>query len=283
LIDMATALAFTKLEALANDFVLIDARRPLASLSAAQIRNLGDRRRGIGFDQLLRLIAPSGPDRLADVEIFNSDGSIAEQCGNGMRAIALWLDQNGDLNDRARLGTAGGSVDVRVPNPDAIEAELPGPDFTPAAWGSVAGRAAWEAEFEEQIYPVYGVSTGNPHVVVTLDRSPDARLLSGLGRHLSQSDVLVHGANVNLARCRGRADIELAVYERGVGPTAACGSGACASAAVLMRAGRVDSPVRVAQPGGELVLHWSGEGPIRMVGPARRVFDGTITIPSLEP
>lgn len=280
---MSTTLAFTKLEALANDFVLLDARRACPELSPKQIRYLGNRRRGVGFDQLLRLVPPTSPDQLAAVQIFNSDGSAAEQCGNGMRAIALWLAQNGELSGRARLGTAGGSVAVEVTDADTIEAELPGPDFTPAAWGGVADQGCWETRFDGQSYRVCGVSTGNPHVVVTLDRSPDTALLKGLGRHLSQSDALAHGANVNLARCHGRGDIELAVYERGVGPTEACGSGACATAALLLRAGQVDSPVRVTQPGGGLVIHWSGDGPIRMIGPARCVFDGTITLPSLDP
>ena len=280
---MNTPLAFTKLEALANDFVLVDARQARPELSVSQIRHLGDRRRGIGFDQLLRLLPPTDPAHLCDVRIFNRDGSSAEQCGNGMRAIALWLDQNGELSGAARLGTAGGPVDLRVMDPDHIEAELDSPDFTPARWGGVPGRECWEVTFERQRYRVGGVSIGNPHIVVTLDRSPDRGLVRGLGEHLNQAAPLAHGANVNLAWCRGRGDIELAVYERGVGPTQACGSGACATAAFMLRSGQVDSPVRVAQPGGDLVIHWSGAGRMRMIGPARRVFDGTATIPSPDP
>jgi len=280
---MSGPLAFTKLEALANDFVLIDARVSPAHLSSAQIRFLGDRRRGIGFDQLLCLVPPSDPEHLVDVEIFNSDGGSAEQCGNGMRAIALWLSESGELTGRARLGTAGGSVEVNVVDSETIEAELPGPDFSPSAWGSASGRASWETGYDGQTYRVSGLSTGNPHIVVCLEKAPDPHLLRGLGRHLSRSQDLTQGANVNLAWCRGREHIELAVYERGVGPTLACGSGACATAALFMRSGEVDSPVRVSQPGGELVIHWSGGGRIRMTGPARRVFAGTITIPSLDP
>lgn len=280
---MSHTLKFAKLEALANDFVLIDARVPTPDISPAAVRYLGDRRRGIGFDQLLRLLPPSESGHLADVEIFNNDGSTAEQCGNGMRAIALWLSQNGELNAPARLKTAGGSVRVDVTDADHIEAELPAPDFNPDAWGSISGKGCWTSRHADRTHTVCGVSTGNPHVVVTLEHPPDSALVLSLGQHLSQSRLLAHGANVNLAWCGGRGEVELAVFERGVGPTEACGSGACATAALLIRTGRVDSPVRITQPGGALVIHWSGDGPIRMIGPARLVFDGTTTIPDFGP
>jgi diaminopimelate epimerase len=277
--DQSHRRAFTKLEALGNDFVLVDARHSAFPIKPDQVRRLADRRRGIGFDQLLILQAPEHEDLLASVVIYNSDGSLAEQCGNGMRAIALWLHQAGEFIHKVAVGTTGGAVQLKVGSGNSITVTLGKPDFTPAAWGQRRGESVWTETLNGQQWTVSGVSMGNPHLVITLPEAPTSHLLEQLGPSLGQHESLAAGANVNLAHVVDRGHIELMVHERGAGPTLACGSGACATAATLIKRGLVDSPVAVTQPGGTLVIHWAGNNQlVEMTGPARRVFDGVIDL-----
>lgn len=276
------SLGFAKLEALANDFVLIDARSRSFEADELLIRRLADRRRGIGFDQMLILRPANDAQSLCAVEIRNSDGSRAEQCGNGMRAIALWLRQAGAYTDSAGLQSDGGPVEIRYQTKDRISATLQAPDFAPAAWGGRLQQSEWAESISGQVYPVSGVSMGNPHLVLQWLEPPTPEALLKVGLHFQAEPRLAFGANIGLAYVFDRHRIELAVLERGAGPTQACGSGACAAAVSLIRRGKVASPVTVSQPGGELVIHWDGPGrAVRMTGPARHVFDGNIRIDTL--
>ncbi len=270
-------LPFTKLEALGNDFVLVDARQQIFQPGTALIRAMGDRRRGIGFDQLLILDSPQGSDTLCRVRIFNCDGSPAEQCGNGMRAIALWLHEAAAFDASARIETAGGKVAISADGNDVYAASLSPPDFNPQSWGGPSDRAPWTELVDGREIVLHGVSIGNPHLVVPWPGLPAEADVLRLGALFSSHNKLSGGANISLASVRNRQRIDLAVFERGAGPTLACGSGACATAAVMIRQGLVDSLVTVAQPGGELVIHWPDPNqPISMAGPARRVFEGLL-------
>ncbi|AKS42302.1 diaminopimelate epimerase [Wenzhouxiangella marina] len=282
---MKRELAFTKLEALGNDFVLIDAREGAFAPLPATVARLGDRRLGIGFDQLLILRPASRPDRHVAVEIFNQDGSTAEQCGNGMRAVALWLHDRGELSESARLETAAGPVDVRFESPDHITATLPPPSEAAPAGAELPAERPWQESRAGRDYPVDFVSMGNPHLILDLEQPADVALVESLGEVLTHHPGLPEGANVNFAHVESRHLIDLSVYERGAGPTRACGSGACATAASLIRRGQVDSPVEIRQPGGTLVIHWDGgPKPVYMTGPARIVFHGRIDIePTINP
>lgn len=272
-------IAFAKLEALANDFVLVDARSLPFAADARLVRHLADRRRGIGFDQLLILRPATDPAVLCAVEIRNSDGSRAEQCGNGMRAIALWLHQAGAFKHSASLESDGGPVGIQFQSNRQITASLQAPDFRPSAWGGRFEQSEWLETISDQTCRVSGVSIGNPHLVLEWPETPTAQAVMAAGRHFQTDPRLTLGANIGLACLVDRHRIELAVHERGVGPTQSCGSGACAAAVNLIKQGRATSPVTVKQPGGELVIHWSGDGQaVLMTGPARHVFDGTICI-----
>jgi diaminopimelate epimerase len=266
---------FTKLEALGNDFVLVDAREQGFDPGKGLIRGMGDRHCGIGFDQLLILDPPQDQTTLCQVRIFNCDGSPAEQCGNGMRAIALWLHEAGAFATSAQIQTAGGEVEISAAGDGVYAASLSPPDFSPQAWGGPMNSTPWTALVDGREITLYGVSIGNPHLVVPLPAKPGRADVLRLGTLFSGHEDLAGGANINLACVRDRQHIDLAVFERGVGPTLACGSGACATAAVMIRLGLVDSLVTVAQPGGELVIHWPDPNqPISMAGPARRVYEG---------
>ena len=275
---MSTAsIRFSKLEALGNDFMLVDARGQPFRPTSERIRSLGHRRHGIGFDQLLILSSAGHAECICAVSIFNSDGSPARQCGNGMRAIALWLHHNGEISADACLETASGIIRVHYDSPDHITATLAVPDFSPSAWGFKSTAKEWTEMLDDQPVALHGVSMGNPHLVIPWPEQPDSVTLERLAARYGRHPELADGANISLAHVLDRQHIELAVFERGAGPTPACGSAACATAAVLISLGQVDSPVTVRQPGGALVIHWpSGEQPVEMTGPARLVFHGTI-------
>lgn len=264
---------FTKLEALGNDFVLVDARNQGFRPTPAQVRQLADRRKGIGFDQLL--ILRDSATATVRVDIHNHDGSHAEQCGNGMRAIALFLQQKADGPNQATLETPAGPVIVTVEHPDKISAELPAPDFEPPPRSPLAQGQTWTESIDGMLLSLNFVNLGNPHLVIELDQPASPELLALLGPRLSQHQLLPDGANISLAHVIDDNHVVLSVFERGVGPTLACGSGACATAVSLIKNHRLANSVKIDQPGGHLVINWPGSGqPITMTGPARRLFDG---------
>lgn len=280
--SVARGLAFNKLEALGNDFMLVDARGREFEPDVATVQAWADRHRGVGFDQLLILRPSERPDFHCKVEIRNGDGGEAEQCGNGMRAVALWLHERGEAGKDFALETIGGSIEIRVDGPEAIRATLGIPEFTPAAAGLRQVDAfPWRVELGDRTVEVYGASIGNPHLLVVSDQAPEADELVRLGERLGRHEQLEHGANIGLARVESSGRMQLRVFERGAGPTRACGSGAAAAAAMLIRLGCVTSPVEVVQPGGTLVVNWSGKGQaISTAGPARHVFEGVLPWPT---
>ena len=266
---------FGKYEALGNDFVIVDARRTGFDPSPDQVSQLGHRRLGIGFDQLL--ILRHSDHAAVQIDIHNHDGSPAEQCGNGMRAVALYLHLHGEMTDTAELETRAGPVEVVFEDADRISATLP-PPARPLDTGQ-----QWLEQRHGKDLELNYVDLGNPHLVIELAEPATSSLLVDIGQEFSQYPALPHGANVSLAHVPDPRHISLSVYERGAGPTLACGSGACATAVSMMRRKRVGPTVQVDQPGGRLVIDWSGEGRgITMTGPARRVFAGTIDLDPLR-
>lgn len=277
------ALPFSKLQALGNDFVLIDARKRSFLPEPDQIRALADRRTGIGFDQLLIVRAATHPDTHCRIDIFNSDGSQAEQCGNGMRAAALWFARHDHIGTAVDVETAAGPVNLVYNHPDAISASLGTPRFDPASLGLRGIDALpWTWRDQGQSLAVHGASLGNPHLLIIDPAEPDEARLTALAARLGRHAALANGANIGLARIEQRDRIRLRVFERGAGPTPACGSGAAAAAAILIRLGKVDSPLQVEQPGGNLVVNWDGNAsPVMITGPAREVFQGAIPWPTI--
>lgn len=273
------ALSFHKLEALGNDFMLVDARERAFAPSGERIRQWSDRHLGVGFDQMLILRSSDDAQHLCRVEIRNGDGSEAEQCGNGMRAVALWLARLDPTRTAFRLETAAGTVEACYRSDDDISATLGVPVFTPEAVG-LSGVDEFPCPFTvdgEKLH-VLGASMGNPHLLIVEHDPPAPERVLRLGRALGRDASLDNGANVGLAAIETRHRIHLRVFERGAGPTRACGSGASAAAAILLDRGLVDNPVEVVQPGGTLVVNWQGSGqPVITAGPARHVFEGVIS------
>lgn len=274
------SLRFTKMHGLGNDFAVVDARSTRAvGFDAEQVRRMGDRRRGIGFDQLLVIQPPRVPDCVAAYAIWNGDGTRASQCGNGARCIAAWLARHGTiaLDVPARLQAPCEIVEVHVHAPGDVEVAMGEPDFDPAASGFTPPR-------KDPPYPVTAgdaalactvVSMGNPHAVVEV-ADLQAPELARLGPALTAHAAFREGANAGFVRVRDRAHVDLRVHERGAGWTEACGTGACAAMAAMHRAGRVGDEVEVGLPGGALHIRWAGPGCVLwMRGPAAFVYEGT--------
>ncbi|MDT8408557.1 MAG: diaminopimelate epimerase [Wenzhouxiangellaceae bacterium] len=269
--SLAAGRQFFKLEALGNDFVLIDARRDRVDLDEQAITALANRRTGVGFDQLL-VIETAQNGAWAGVSIFNADASPAEQCGNGMRAIAAWLDRDGRLDCHRRLETPAGDV-ILYPAVDAVyRTELPGPSFIDPPWPALKPPPLPEAALDCEL-----LSTGNPHLVIVWPQPPGAEALALVAAAFDADAQWRNRVNIGLMHVCADHSVELRVHERGAGPTPACGSGACAAAAVAIKRGLGMPPLAIRQPGGVLVVDWMpGDDRICLTGPARVVFEGNI-------
>lgn len=274
-------LRFSKMHGAGNDFVVVDCRERPLGLDATQMRRLADRHFGVGFDQLLTIERSSDPACAFAYGIWNADGSPSGQCGNGLRCVARWLERAGLIGVGAmQLQSPSGVVAVEVLADGRVAADMGAPRFAP---GDIPLRAEEEADRYEidvigRKVEIGAVSMGNPHAVIVVDDIANAPV-AVLGPQIEHADAFPHGCNVGFAQVLARDAIRLRVWERGVGETLACGSGACAAVAVLRRRGRVDADVRVHLPGGELDIHWNGDGePLRMTGPAAFVFEGEIDL-----
>ena len=273
-------LRFSKMHGIGNDFVVADATRsPLPD--ARQIRRLADRREGVGCDQVLMAVAPGDPGHDLGVVIFNADGSRAEQCGNGMRCMAVFARERGLVaSDAIRFETPGGCVLATVEGGGAVRVRMGVPRLEPDEIPiSASGRAAsYRLDIGGEEVRFAAVSMGNPHAVV---RVPDvaAAPVARLGAALQSHPFFPAGVNVGFAEPLARDLLRLRVFERGVGETRACGSGACAAVVAGRLSGTLDANTRVELPGGALEIRWDGEGePVWMAGPAAWVFDAEIDL-----
>ena len=270
-------LRFTKMHGAGNDFVVVDCRERPLGLNTDQIAAVGDRHFGVGFDQLLTIEPSRDPSCAFRYAIYNTDGSIALQCGNGVRCVAAWLQRAGGLGvGLTRLESPSGPVGVEILADGRVRAEMGVPQFTPALIPFTAQQEAdcYRLNIGGSEVELGAVSMGNPHAVVEVIDVATAPLDS-LGAALSTNAHFPQGCNAGFVQVVDRAHVRLRVWERGAGATLACGSGACAAVAVLRRSGKLDADVRVALPGGELEIHWDGAGqPLWMTGPAQFVFEG---------
>ena len=282
---MSAGLRFSKMHGLGNDFVIVDCRARPLPLDADAIRRLGDRHVGVGFDQLLTIEPARDASCAFAYGIWNTDGSRARQCGNGVRCVARWLVRDGAFaaTASARLESPSGAVAVECLADGRVRADMGQPRFAPEDIPIRAHALKRRARDESDGYvidvagrdvAIGAVSMGNPHALVEVD-DVDAAQVCVLGPEIEHAAAFPEGCNVGFAELRSRAAIRLRVWERGVGETLACGSGACAAVAVLHRRGLVDDEVTVSLPGGALEIRWSGPGTtLWMTGPAAFVFEG---------
>ena len=258
--------AFRKMHGLGNDFIVIDARTVPSLMSPRRAAALADRRTGIGCDQLIVL----EPSTSADVRmrIFNADGSEVEACGNASRAVGMLL------GGKQRIETLGGII-ASSAAPEGASVDM-GParfdwDAIPLAYAmdTLTMPVGWE-----DLESPAAVNVGNPHVVFFVGDA-DTADLARLGPMIETDPLFPEKVNVGVASVLGPDHIKLRVWERGVGLTRACGTGACAAAVLAIRRKLVTGPVRVDLPGGQLLIAWAEGGSIVMSGPAAESFSGT--------
>lgn len=273
---------FFKMHVCGNDFMVINATSDALELSADNIQQWSDRRKGIGFDQLLVLESPLTHEHDFRMLIFNGDGRSARQCGNGCAAVAALVKGLGLItNDVVVLDTLGGSVVCKLADVGGTQAtvELPPPVLNPVDVPFLTDATGHQHKIEIQS-PVNRcieatvLSMGNPHAVVRVD-DVETTDLDGLGRALQQHKQFPDSVNVEILHCKDRNRGKLRIFERGVGETQSCGSGACAS----MVAGRLwncfDSRVEIEMPGGCVRVEWEGPAqPVRLSCNPCRTYDG---------
>ena len=271
--------AFTKMHGLGNDVVLIDCETDADIPSREILIAWGDRRRGIGFDQLLAILPPRDPAAHAAYRVFNHDGTEVEQCGNGVRCMARYFAQQRDVADQPLVfESAGGTVRAYLEDDGLVTVEMGVPDFAPAALPFLATRREkiYTIEAAEREVSLSAVSIGNPHVVIAVDAVATAPV-GILGPALASHELFPRGTNVGFVERLERDAIRLRVYERGAGETLACGTGACAAVVIGIANGCLDSQVRVQLPGGSLSVRWeSPREPVWLTGEAVTSFEGKI-------
>jgi diaminopimelate epimerase len=276
-------LEFTKMHGLGNDFIVLDApTRDGLALSAVQWRQLADRHRGIGFDQALVLEPPRSGDTLAYYRIFNANGGEVEQCGNGVRCLAELLRLRGLARDgQLALESPAGLINAQLGAPGEVAVDMGEPDFSPQAVAfDEAGQSGPQYSVVVHSHPVQFAiaSMGNPHAVIDVP-DVDSAPVTGIGAVLEAHPRFARHVNVGFRQILSREHIRLRVFERGVGETQACGTGACAAVATGIQAGLLDARVRVDLPGGSLTIRWPGPGhALWLEGPAEVSFTGRFAL-----
>ncbi|MEP5764139.1 MAG: diaminopimelate epimerase [Halieaceae bacterium] len=274
-------LKFTKMHGLGNDFVVIDLISQRCNLRAGHIRKLADRRRGVGCDQVLVVEPPQHPDVDFRYRIYNADGREVEQCGNGARCFAQFVrEQRLTSHDRIVVETSAGQMQLQVREDQLVEVNMGVPELIPAEipFKATSQAASYPLMVADQSLQISAVSMGNPHAVTLVD-DVDTAPVAELGPVIEQHPDFPEQVNAGFMQLLSPTEIKLRVFERGVGETQACGSGACAAVVAGRLQGLLEEKVTVKLTGGELEIAWAGEShPVIMTGPATTVYEGSIQL-----
>jgi len=248
--------------------------------SPDQLRRLGDEATGPGFDQLMWIEASDDPAVAARYRVFNSDGSEVEQCGNGVRCVASLLSNESGHAQAFTLLSPAGPVDAKVDDDGLVAVSMGTPEFEPARIPFVATERAprYTLAVGDADFTACVLSMGNPHCVLHVD-DVDAAPVNELGPLLERHERFPQRTNVGFCRIRDRKSIDLRVFERGVGETAACGTGACAAVVTGQALGLLDEAVDVRLPGGQVVVSWrGGSEPVWLTGNAEYISEGIMDL-----
>ena len=286
-------ISFTKMQGAGNDFVVLDETRGLLGLTPAHYRLLGDRHFGVGADQILTVRASPASGIDFEYIIHNADGAEVEQCGNGARCFARFVRDQGLCNkETIRVQTRAGVIEPRIMPDGRVTVDMGAPVFALAdipfdAAGLQPQRSgSWEQwplllvdAGKQETVSLAVLSMGNPHAVLQV-ADVAAAPVATLGPLIQRNPAFPRGVNVGFMQIVQRDQIQLRVFERGVGETLACGSGACAAVVAGIRLGLLDSVVAVQTRGGTLSISWAGGvASVMMTGPATPVFQGEIDLP----
>ena len=266
---------------LGNDFVVIDAINQAIALSADQLRQIADRKSGIGCDQILLIEKPSSPEIDFRYRIFNADGSEVAQCGNGARCFARFVTDQG-LSDKNPISveTNTGQLLLNLKAEGWVTVNMGIPEFEPAHIPITSSDVQdWHDLNQGKLSAHFAVAQiGNPHAVILVDDA-DTAPVEAVGSWLEQHPFFPERVNVGFLQVIDRTTAKLRVFERGVGETQACGSGACAAVAIGVKLGWFDPKVNIQLLGGELTIEYAGVGkPIFLTGPTASIYHGTIEL-----
>ena len=280
---------FSKYQGLGNDFIIIDARGNnldylLSKNKDNIIEHLCDRNFGIGADGVI-LILESKNKCLVRMKIFNSDGSEPEMCGNGIRCLIAFLNDNNEIKDNSEIPieTKAGLILTSIDGNNYIRVNMGEPILSPQ---DIPTKLLMNKltvpngmiTIDDQNLNVYAASMGNPHMIVFVNNI-DEIPFDYWGKYLEKHNSFPNDANVHFVQLIDQSNIKVKVWERGCGPTLACGTGACACLVITSKLGKTLDRANVYLPGGKLEIEWPNQsGPVFMHGPALRVFSGEIDI-----
>jgi diaminopimelate epimerase len=277
-------LRFTKMHGLGNDFMMVDLISQQVTLNPELVKELSDRRFGIGFDQLLTVRPPVKPDNDFRYTIYNADGSEAEQCGNGARCFLRFVRDEGlTSKSTIRLETNNANISCKLEKNGNITVDMGEPALQPDKVPFVADSP--QTKYALSLGPNYpdtfsisALNMGNPHAIITVTSTDSAPVLE-VGPLIENHPRFPEGVNVGFMEIVSRKKIKLRVFERGVGETKACGSGACAAVVAGRLQGVLDETVDVQLTGGDLSVTWCGNNDsVKMTGPACKVYEGLLQI-----
>lgn len=274
-------LRFTKMHGLGNDFVVINLVTQHLRVDETLIRRLANRHTGVGCDQVLLVEPPKNPQADFFYRIFNADGNEVEMCGNGARCFALFVhEQQLTAKKRILAETVNGTLELLINEDDSVTVDMGLPILTPAEipFAAPDRKNTYHIDIEGLDLEISAVSMGNPHAVLLVN-DVETAAVEELGPEIEHHPSFPNRVNVGFMQVMSRCEIQLRVFERGVGETRACGSGACAAVVAGIIRGLLDNTVTVHLPGGNLSISWPGEGyPLKMTGPATTVFRGQIKL-----
>ena len=280
---------FSKYQGLGNDFIIFDARRNnldhLFSINKDNfIEHLCNRNFGIGADGII-LILDSNNKCFVRMKIYNSDGSEPEMCGNGIRCLIAFLNDNNEINELSEIPieTKAGLILTSIDGNENIKVNMGEPILSPLdiptkllTNGLKVPNGA--ITLKDQILNVYAASMGNPHMIVFVN-DIEGIPFQEWGSFLEKHNTFPNDTNVHFVEIIDKSNIKVKVWERGCGPTLACGTGACACLVVTSKLGKTLNNANVYLPGGKLEVEWPNQsGPVFMQGPALKVFSGEIDI-----
>ncbi|MBP6778136.1 MAG: diaminopimelate epimerase [Piscinibacter sp.] len=281
-------LSFTKMQGAGNDFVVIDATRAPLLLAPEQMRRLGDRRFGVGADQILVVEASDTPQVDFRYRIFNNSGDEVEHCGNGARCLVRFVHDKGlSAKKTLRVETVNNLLELRLQDDGRVTVDMNRPVFELAripfdAAGlearKMGGFELWPLALTGATVEVAVLSMGNPHAV-QLVADVDAAAVATIGPQVEQHPRFARKVNAGFLQIVSRNAVRLRVFERDAGETLACGTGACAAVVAGIRLGLLDAAVEVSTRGGSLRIEWAGaDSHVLMTGPAQTVFEGSIDL-----
>ena len=268
-------ISFIKMHGLGNDFVVIDARGGDVALDSDRVRAIAERRMGVGCDQLLEICPPRSDEAAAFMRIWNADGGEVEACGNGVRCVAAFLMMEGGA-EAVAIDTVAGLIRAETAEHGRVAVDM---GEARLGWEEIPlAREMDTLELDLTLGPLsapVAVNMGNPHAVFFVDDA-EAVDIATLGPQLETDALFPERANIGVAQVRGETDIRFRVWERGVGITRACGTGACAAMVAASRRGLTGRAATVTLDGGELEIEWLENNHVRMTGPVATSFMGLL-------